>query len=111
VPTAGTSQGTLESATAAIRQACRRHYGRTGGPADRPRTESELSATCDQPAIEWRSDCYAERPPQFVAGAGGCAYLSGYMPIWYGRQSFAEEYGDWYFTVGTEVWTVGPESD
>jgi hypothetical protein len=111
VPAAGTGQGTLESAMTAVRQACRRHYGRTGGPEDRPRTEAELSATCDEPTIEWRSDCYADRPAQFEAGAGGCAYLGGYLPVWYGSQPFADEYGTWYFTVGDEVWTIGPESD
>ena len=62
VPPAGPGEGTLKSATTAIRIACRRFYDSTGGPEDRPLTDSELAAQCDEAMIEWRSDCYAERP-------------------------------------------------
>lgn len=46
----------------------------------------------DEPDIEWRGDCYTQRPAAFVPGVGGCGYLRGYLSVWYGRQFFAAEH-------------------
>ncbi len=101
--------GSLASATVAVRAACREFFAQDSANFDVLLSSDELAQKCDEPAIEWRSDCYAERPPAFVAGEGGCAYLGGYLAVWHGRQSFSEPH--WLFEVGDEVWTVIPESD
>lgn len=111
VPDPGPDGGTLERAATAVRQACRRFYGQDLAEVDRALTEAELVAACDEPDIEWRGDCYTQRPAVFVPGVGGCAHLRGYLAVWYGRQPFAADHPPWYFDVGGETWTIVPESD
>jgi hypothetical protein len=97
--------GSLESATPAIRAACRRFYGSGLG-------ESELASTCDQPEIEFRSDCYANRPATFVPDEGGCAYLGGYLAVWHGEHpEIGDGTVDYRFPVDDDVWWIQPESD
>jgi hypothetical protein len=104
-PAAGpAAAGSLESATPAIRAACRQFYGSGLG-------EPELAGTCDQPRIEFRSDCYADRPATFVPGEGGCAYLGGYLAVFHGQDPQADGSGDFTFPVGDDVWFIHPESD
>jgi hypothetical protein len=111
VPETGPGQGTLERASTAVREACRRFYDRDLQDEQRALAEDELVAVCDEPDIEWRGDCYTQRPGAFVPGVGGCAYLRGYLSVWYGRQPFAADHPAWYFTVADETWTITPESD
>jgi len=100
--------GSLASATVAVRAACREFYDHDQRSFEELLKPEELAAQCDVPELEWRSDCHAERPAQFVPGDGGCAYLGGYLAVWHGQQTF--EGGD-AFEVGDDVWTVVPESD
>ena len=100
--------GSLASATAALRAACREFYYLKPVNFEEHLTPEELAAQCDEPRIEWRSDCYAQRPAQFMPGDGGCAHLGGYLAIWFGRQPF--EAGN-VFVIGDDEWHVIPESD
>ena len=102
------ASGSLASATIAVRAACREFYDHSQENSEELLTPEELTAQCDVPDVDWRSDCYAERPAQFVPSDGGCAHLGGYLAVWYGRQTFE---GGGAFDVGDEVWTVIPESD
>jgi hypothetical protein len=111
VPDPGPDGGTLERASTALRQACRRFYDHDLAEVDRALTEAELVAACDEPEIEWRGDCYTQRPAVFVPGVGGCAHLRGYLAVWYGRQPFAADHPPWYFDVDGDPWTIVPESD
>jgi hypothetical protein len=117
--------GDLASATTAIRSACRRFYGYDVAdldPAPGEDTsgttllaEPALVARCDDPPVEFRGDCYAQRPATFVAGEGGCAVLGGYLAVYYGDHPA----GTWdgvddpmyRFTVGDDTWWIYPESD
>ncbi len=100
--------GSLASATAAVRAACREFYYLDPANLDERLTAEELAAQCDESPIEWRSDCYHQRPTQFVPGDGGCAHLGGYLAIWLGRQPY--EAGD-VFEIDNDEWHVIPESD
>ena len=111
VPDPGPDGGTLERASTALRQACRRFYDHDLTEVDRALTEAELVAACDEPEIEWRGDCYTQRPAVFVPGVGGCAHLRGFLAVWYGRQPFAADHPPWYFDVDGDPWTIVPESD
>lgn len=117
--------GDLASATTAIRSACRRFYGYDIADLDPAPgedtsgttllTEPALVARCDDPPVEFRGDCYAQRPATFVPGDGGCAVLGGYLAVHY-RDHPA---GTWdgvddpmyRFTVGDDTWWIYPESD
>ena len=112
--------GSLQSAMTAIRAACRRFYGYqlvdvappAGSPGTSLLTESELVAKCDRPQIEFRSDCYAERPATFVPSEGGCAYLGGYLAVWYGEHpEIGDGTSDYRFPVDDDIWWIQPESD
>jgi hypothetical protein len=87
--------GDIYSARAAVRMACRRFYG----------------SGCDR-TIGWRSDCYYQRPARFVAKRGGCAYLGGYLPVWYKPHYVPfRPTPSQTFVVGRSTWIIRPESD
>ena len=114
------TDGDLTSATTAIRAACRRFYGSTivdlfpkpGFTGTSLLGAAELAEKCDERAVEFRSDCYAERPAQFVVADGGCAVLGGYLAVYYERPpEGADDPADNRFPVGDDVWWIFPESD
>ena len=114
-PTTGGSTsaaGSLESATDAVRQACRAFYG---FDLDEdlntvPLSEPELQERCDRGEITWVEDCYDEtRPDHFTANAGGCAVLGGYLAVTHGAPPAGDEM--YLFRVGQDSWTIRPESD
>lgn len=102
----------VDRASTAVRLACRRFYGVDPSVDDDPDvvlTEPQLVERCDAPAIEWRDDCYADRPPRFVVRDGGCAHLGGYLAVWAGTRADARS--DQRFSVDGTTWTIFPESD
>jgi len=114
---AAQERGSLDSATMGIRSACRRFYGydvdlnESTGTSLLP--EAELASRCDQPDVEFRSDCYAERPATFTPGEGGCAVLGGYLAVYFTDPPAGDGTADdqFRFPVGDSVWWIYPESD
>ena len=108
--------GDLATASKAIREACRRFYG-YDVDLDEPTgttliTEAQAVERCDAPTIQFRDDCYAERPPSFVPGVGGCADLGGYLAVYHLAPPEGGAPDELYrFSVGEDVWWIYPESD
>jgi hypothetical protein len=114
-PSPSGTAGDLASATAAIRQACRRFYGSDAADTSTGTSllgEPALVERCDEPAVEFRSDCYAERPPAFVPADGGCAVLYGYFAVFFDQPPAGFPSGaEHAFRVGDDEWWIYPESD
>lgn len=105
--------GGLESAAVAVREACRRFYGYDAAENQSgtvPISPEALAARCDQPAIEWRSDCYdTQVPDDFEPRVGGCAYLGGHLAVHYGDA--AGDSGAVFEGADGDRWWIVPESD
>ena len=96
--------GDIVSARVAIRRACRRFYSYG--------TQAEIDRECGRGRIGWRSDCYADRPSRFIPRNGGCAYLRGYLAVWFlPAYPTRPVYPPHIFRVGQSTWVIQPESD